>query len=169
MSIKTTRHKFSYLHEPMEEQSNSDQREIEKQQELNDLSSGFSQILPVIEEQIQIDKKLIETGKVHIAKKVSSHETSITIPLRQEEFDIERKPINQVVTTPPPPIRYEGDTMIIPVMREVMVIEKRYELLEEIRVTKRTSEKAEVQRVTLLKEDITINRSRIDEPLQPEK
>ena len=43
------------------------------------------------------------------------------------------KDINAVV----PNIRHEGDTMIIPVVEEVLVTEKRLVLREEVRVTRR--------------------------------
>lgn len=120
---------------------------------------NFSETITVIEEKYSVEKKLVETGKVRIAKTVHEHETDVTIPLMHEEFDIERVPVNQYMPTQPPPVRYEGDVMIIPVIREVMVVEKRYELLEEVRITKRKVETQETQKVTLLKEEIHIERT----------
>ena len=110
--------------------------------------------IPVIEEQLRVDKKVVETGKVHVSKKVTEHETSVSVPLMEETYDVERVPVNQVVETPPPPVRYEGDTMIIPVMREVLVVQKHYEIVEEIRLTKQINRQQHTEQVTLKKEEV---------------
>jgi uncharacterized protein (TIGR02271 family) len=122
-------------------------------------NASFSETIPVIEEQVRIDKKQVETGKVHIYKTVQEHETSVSIPLTQETYEVERVPVNQVVDTPPAAVRYEGETMIIPVLREVMVVQKRYEIVEEVRVTKKTTQNTESQQVTLLREEVHVERS----------
>ncbi len=57
-------------------------------------------------------------------------------PSIQEEVQIERVPGNQLVDEPVA-VRCEGDTMIIPVIEEVIVVETRLQLKEEVRVTKR--------------------------------
>ena len=77
----------------------------------------------------------------------------------QDEVQIERIAINEFVQTPPPPLRYEGDTIIIPVLQEVMVTEKRLLLIEEVRITKRKVESKESQEVALRKEEIKVERS----------
>src|SRR6476661_6041401 len=89
------------------------------------------QVIPVLQEQVTVGKRLVETGKVHISKKVTEDQTTVSIPLMQEAYDVERVPVNQVVDTPPPALRYEGETAIIPVLREVLVVQKRYEITEE--------------------------------------
>ena len=48
--------------------------------------------------------------------------------------------------------------MIIPVIKEVIIIEKKLMLVEEVRVTKLTHTTNEQQNVTLRKEEITIER-----------
>ena len=55
-----------------------------------------------------------------------------------------------------PPVRYEGDTIIIPVIKEVLV--KRNLLVEEVRITKRTGETVVQQQVALRKENVTVER-----------
>ena len=119
-------------------------------------------VIPVVEEQVTVSKRVIETGKVRISKKVSEQQTSVSIPLVREQYDVERVPVNEVVDTPPAAMRYEGDTTIIPVLREVMVVQKRYEIVEEIRITKRKTETTDTQQVNLRKEEVTIDRSEHD-------
>lgn len=113
--------------------------------------------IPVIEEQLQLGKRIIETGRVLIQKSVTEREETVTMPLNRDEVNVERVLVNRYVDTPPP-VRYEGDTMIIPVLEEVVVVEKRLMLIEELHVTKRQTQTIDTQQVTLRKEAVTITR-----------
>jgi uncharacterized protein (TIGR02271 family) len=123
-----------------------------------DRSTAKNMTIPVIEEQVHVGKKVVESGSVRITKVVSEQEVPVDIPLIQEEHDIQRIPVNQYVETLPPPVRYEGDTMIIPVVREVLVVEKRFLLVEELHVTKTQVQKQETQHITLRKEEVIVER-----------
>lgn len=112
------------------------------------------EVIPVIEEQLRIDKKLTETGTVRISKHVTEHQETISVPLAHEEIQVERVTINQFIDAAPPAIRYEGETMIIPVIKEVAVVEKRLMLVEELHITKRQNQKQEAQTVRLRKETV---------------
>jgi len=122
-----------------------------------EFKSSQEKTIPVIEETAEIEKKWVESGKVHIAKKVSEHNESIDIPITHEEVNVERVEVNQFVDSLPPSVRYEGDTMIIPVLKEVMV--KRVMIVEELRVTKKEVQKQERQHVTLRTEEVNVERT----------
>ncbi len=115
-------------------------------------------IVPVIEEQLQIDTQLIETGVVRIAKQVTEEIQTVDLPTIKEEVVVDRVAIYQYVDTPPA-VRYEGDTTIFPVLREVLVTEKKLLLVEEVRVTRHRTTEQNVQEFTLRKEEITVERS----------
>jgi len=119
--------------------------------------SQDSDVIPVIEEQVHVDKKVVEKGSVYIYKDVHDEEVSVDIPYSHEEVDIERVPVNQYATDTPP-VRYEGDKMIIPVLKEVMVVEKRIMVVEEIHVTKRRIEEHDTQKINLRREEIRVDR-----------
>jgi hypothetical protein len=55
--------------------------------------------------------------------------------LTSEQISIERVPVNRLVEEPAEN-RQEGDTLIIPVVEEVLVLQKRILLREELRITK---------------------------------
>ena len=130
---------------------------------LNARAEGDQLIIPVIQEQIVIDKQVIETSKVRVRKTVLEETASLNIPLIQESYDVQRVPAQQVLDNPPG-VRYEGDTIVVPVMREIVIIEKKYELIEEVRLTKRTTAIPHIQEITLLKEQVQVERIRLDEP-----
>ena len=114
--------------------------------------------IPVIEEQLTVDKRVVEKGRVRISKKVRETDETVNIPLVQENVQVERVPINQFIAEPPPPVRYEGNVMIIPVLREVVVVEKRLVLVEELRVTKQQTQTQETQKIRLRKEEVSVKR-----------
>lgn len=145
----------------MNEEKNINQPgELENQEKRN--QSTEKVVIPVIHEKIQIDKKTIETGRVLVSKTVTEQEEFINIPITNEETEVERIPLNQYIDNAPPAVRYEGETMIIPILHEVMVTEKRLLLVEEVRITKRKVEKFETQKVVLRTEHINIQRTAPD-------
>jgi uncharacterized protein (TIGR02271 family) len=115
-------------------------------------------VVPVIQEQVTFDKKIVETGKVRISKRVSQHEELIDVPILREQVSVERVPFNQVVEAAPQ-IRHEGDTMIIPIVEEQVFYQKRLVLVEELRVRKQIIEEHNPQQITLMKEEVEINRT----------
>ncbi len=114
-------------------------------------------VVPVVGEELTVDKRVVESGRVRIAKRVREDERTVDVPVFRETVEVERIAVNRFVNEPPG-IRYEGETMIIPVLREELVVEKRLMLVEELRVTKRQIETASPQQVTLLREEIQIER-----------
>jgi uncharacterized protein (TIGR02271 family) len=111
--------------------------------------------LNVLQEQVNIDKKIVESGKVVIHKKVHKEDKDVEVPVSHEEVEIKKVTVNKYVTEAPD-VRYEGNTTIIPVIKEVAVIEKKLLLVEEIHVIKHVVEKTEEHVVPLRKEEIQV-------------
>lgn len=114
-------------------------------------------VLPVMEETLTVDTRPVETGRIRIHKTVQTREALVDPPLLREEVIIERVPVNRVVEGPIP-VRYEGDTMIVSVLEEVLVVETRLLLTEEVHLTTRRTDTHTPTRVTLRREDVTIER-----------
>ena len=117
--------------------------------------------IPILEEQLKVGKKLIETAHVRLSKTINESIESLEIPLKEEEIVVNRVPKNELVDVMPAASRYEGDVMIIPVLKEVAVIEKRLMLVEEIHVSKKQTEKTETREVTIRKEEVTVTRTEV--------
>lgn len=125
-----------------------------------DATAERVQVIPVVEEFASVTKQVVETGKVHIRKTVSEEHALINLPVINESYDIERVPVNKVQDMPPPSVRYEGDVMIIPVTKEITIIQKRYEIVEELRIVRKVTETPMMQEITLLKETVQVERIR---------
>jgi uncharacterized protein (TIGR02271 family) len=119
-------------------------------------SERESKSIPVVEERVRLDKKLVETDRVQAVKRVHEEEEIVTSLLSHDEFEIERIPVGRQVESAPPPIRYEGNTMIIPVLREEVIIQKRLVLVEEIKITKRQITSVHTEPVRLRKEEVIV-------------
>jgi uncharacterized protein (TIGR02271 family) len=104
--------------------------------------------LPLVEEQLSVEKRKVETGRVRISTVVDERQEWVRENLVREEVSIERLRVDRVVDEPPQ-IRHDGDVLIIPLVEEVLVVEKKLMLREELRVrTQRHTDKIE-QPVTL--------------------
>lgn len=114
--------------------------------------------VPIIEEKYSIDIQTVEKGKIQITKQVHQEDVHVNVPLIHEEIEVQRISKNLPVEHPPE-VRHEGDTMIIPVLKEELVIQKRLVLVEEIHITKRKIEEHQPQQVSLKKEEVKIKKS----------
>lgn len=114
-------------------------------------------VVPVVAEELEVGARRVETGVVRVHKQVHEREEHVDRPVIREEVQIEHVPIGRMVEQVPAP-RSEGDTLIIPVLEEVLVVEKRLVLKEEVRVTRRRIEERSTQRVPLRTEEVVIER-----------
>lgn len=115
---------------------------------------------PVMEEELQVGKRVIDTGRgVRVRKTVAEREQTLDEPLRRDELVVERVPIGRMVAQEEvPQMRYEGDTLVVPVLEEVLVVQKQLLLKEEVRVTRHRREQRQAQSVRLRSEQVTVER-----------
>ncbi|GAB3165668.1 YsnF/AvaK domain-containing protein [Telluribacter humicola] len=140
-----------------------DTKEASKEGQQSEPTNGElekeSIVIPVVEESVHLDRKVIETGKVTVSKKTVEHEETVEGTFKFDDIQVERVEINEYIKDQPPGVRHEGDTMIVPVYKEVLVVEKRLLLVEELHITKRQTEKPYHTTVILRKEEVTVSRS----------
>ena len=123
---------------------------------LLDVQRGEEIVVPVIEEAVAVEKHDVVRGKVRLSKVVSEREVLVDQPLLEEHVEVNRVVVNRFVDEAPE-IRHEGDIMIIPVLEEVVVVEVRLMVREEIHVARRREERHKPERVVLRREDVRID------------
>jgi uncharacterized protein (TIGR02271 family) len=123
-------------------------------------NGNMQMTFPVLREEVQLSKRRTDTGKgVRIQKTVTELEQVVDEPLMQEQLEIERIPVGTVVSDADlPPVRYEGDTLIVPVLEEVLVVQKQLRLKEEVRITRHRREAHAPQTVLLRSEQVAVER-----------
>lgn len=126
-----------------------------------DSASRQPMVLPVIEEQVLIGREVVESGRLHIRKTVQQVEQPVHVTLQHDEVQVEHVPINKFVAddAPLPDSRQEGDVLIVPILREVVVT--RVLLVEEIRISKRVIEEPFTSTVQLRQEQIQVERTTV--------
>ena len=98
----------------------------------------------LVEETLRLDKREVLTGKVRISTKVDVVEEIARASLNEERVEITRVPIDRVVEAAPG-VREENGVTIVPVLEEVLFVEKRLVLVEELHITRHvTTENVEV-------------------------
>ena len=113
--------------------------------------------IPVVEERLAIDKRSVETGRVRIRTVVTEKLARVNEELERDDVIIERVPVNEEVTEAPP-IREENGVLIVPLLEEVVVVEKRLVLKEELRVTRTRKRERVEQAVQLRTMDAEVRR-----------
>lgn len=105
-------------------------------------------ILPLVEERAVVSKAEHETGVVKVSTRVETNEAVVHEVLRRENVRIERIAIGREVSDVPK-IRQEGDTVVYPVVEEILIVEKRLVLKEELRISYEITTEAVDRSVTL--------------------
>ncbi|MBV8096258.1 MAG: YsnF/AvaK domain-containing protein, partial [Acetobacteraceae bacterium] len=113
--------------------------------------------VPAVAEIAVVGKEPDVTETVRLHKRVHEDEEVLDIPIQVETIEVERVPVDHWVDGPVA-VRQEGDTTIYPVLREVLVVEKRLKLVEEVRVTRKQTTNHVQERVRLRREEITVER-----------
>lgn len=97
-----------------------------------------SEALPVFEEEFHAGKRQVETGRVRVRTVTRQHEELVAQDLAREDVEIERVPIDREVEFVPE-LRQEGDVTIVPIVEEVLILEKRLVLKEELHIRRNRS------------------------------
>jgi uncharacterized protein (TIGR02271 family) len=113
-------------------------------------------VVPVVEETAVVYKERVVTDRVRLHKQVHEDQQVLDIPVRTETLEVERVPVGHFVEAAPA-IRQEGNTTVYPVVEEVLVVEKRLRLVEEVHVTQRQATRHVREEVVLRREEITVD------------
>lgn len=114
-------------------------------------------VLPIIEESVTLEKRDVVTERVRVQTRTTTEDELVSAALERTDVGVTRVPVDREIDAAPP-IRTEGDVTIIPVVEEILVLEKRLVLREEIHVRQTAiTENVELP-VTLRKQHAVIDR-----------
>jgi uncharacterized protein (TIGR02271 family) len=111
-------------------------------------------VLSLAEEELQIGKREVVTGRVRVRTVTDTGEEIIRQELMGERVEVERVPADTLIElgAQPPQVRTEGNVTIIPVLEEVLIVEKRLLLKEELRITRHATTETTETPVTVRKQ-----------------
>jgi stress response protein YsnF len=107
--------------------------------------------VPLSEEVVSVSKREVVTGRVRIRTLEDSSDKLVRQELDTAQVSVTRVPVDRIVDRMPAP-RIEGDLTIVPVLEEVLVVETKLLLKEEIHIRRTLSKETVEQSVTLRKQ-----------------
>lgn len=138
-----------------------------------EVAVGREERIPLVEETARIDRHVVETGRVRVRTRTDTTDQILRESLRRDVVGVTRVPVNRTLAEgePVPVARVEDGVTIIPVLEEILIVEKRLVLKEELHIRETsTSEDVEVP-VTLRKQHAVIERvsseSHVSEQTEP--
>jgi uncharacterized protein (TIGR02271 family) len=114
--------------------------------------------IPVIEEEINVGKRTVETGGVRIESYTHEEPFEQDVELRQEHVNVERRPVNRDATEADMQTFKEG-SMEFKETEERVVTEKRPKVVEEVHVDKDVETDTETVRDTLRRQDVNVEQT----------
>lgn len=114
-------------------------------------------VIPIIREEVHADAVPVVTGGVRVTKRVESHDEIVEQELRKSRVEVKRVQTNRVVDGPQT-ARRVGNTLIVPVVSEVLRVQKQWVLTEEIHITELQEQETVQNKVTLNREEAEIER-----------
>lgn len=122
-----------------------------------DPGSEAQGVIPLLAEELTVTKKKVDTGRVKVSTITREHEQLVDELLAREKVEVERIAVGKPITEPPP-VREEGDTIVVPVVEEMLVVERRLVLKEEVRIRRVRGTERHQERVMLRKQEAVITR-----------
>ena len=122
------------------------------------------QIVPLLAEELTVTKKKVDTGHVRVNTVTREHEELVDELLAHEKVEVERIAVGKPIESAPP-VREEGDMIVIPVVEEILIVERRLILKEEVHIRRVRGTERHQERVILRKQEAVI--ARIPAETQP--
>ena len=112
--------------------------------------------MPIAEEEIEVGKR-VRSSTVRIDKVVREEDRRVEADVVSQRVQVERVPVRRIVDGPVPD-RWEGDTLVMSIVEEVVTIEKRLEVVEEVRIRRFSETSRVATTVPVRKEELRTER-----------
>jgi uncharacterized protein (TIGR02271 family) len=118
-----------------------------------------AQAIPLLQEQLTLDRREVEIGRVRVHLATTTENATLREPVWHERVEIQRVAIGRQVGEAPG-VREEenGAVLVVPVLEEILVTERRIILKEEIRIHRVTTNETIEKTVALHSQTATVER-----------
>jgi uncharacterized protein (TIGR02271 family) len=124
-------------------------------------------VIPLLEEELSVAKRVVETARVRVSRVTHDHQQLVDELLNHEKVEVERVPVDRPVEAMPS-IRQEGEVTIIPVVEEVLKVERCLVLKEEVHIRRIKTTERHQEQVTLRKQEVLVSRTPIEQSGVPD-
>ena len=118
-------------------------------------------VLPLAEETVSVERRVVETGRVRVSLRTETEAREVSETLHSESVEVEHVPVNRTLgldEAAPEPRRGADGGWIIPVVEEVLVVERRLVLREELHLRVRRVAEEFRETVPLRRQRVEIER-----------
>ena len=128
-----------------------------------------TETIPLLEERLTVARRVVETGRVRVQFSTTTEDATVREALREDHVEVERVPIGREIAVAPA-IREEEDgaVLVVPVLEEVLVVERRLVLKEELRIRRISATRTSEQTVPLRRQTVTVERLPAEPVGEPE-
>ena len=119
------------------------------------------QVLELHAEAVAVAKRVRRT-LVRATRTTRSRSHVVEEDLARESVVVEWVAIDRIVDAVPP-VRQEGDVTIVPVVEEVVVVERRLVLKEEVHLRRVRTTERHTETVALREQDVAVTRTALDD------
>ena len=118
-----------------------------------------AEAIPLLQEHLTLGLRRVETGRVRIHLATTTEDAQVQEPVRRERVEIQRVADGREVSEAPG-VREEEDgaVLVVPVLEEILVTERRIILKEEIRIRRVTTTQTIERTVALHSQTATVER-----------
>jgi uncharacterized protein (TIGR02271 family) len=111
--------------------------------------------IPIIEEQLSVGKREVETGRVKLRSKIIEQPVEEHLRLREEHVHVERHAVNRPASEAELTGFKEGEIEIVE-HAEVPIVNKEARVVEEVQIEKEIGEREEIVREKLRKTQVNV-------------
>jgi uncharacterized protein (TIGR02271 family) len=120
---------------------------------------GAGGVIPVLSEELVVERRARVTGGVRLHKTVAERTALVDEPVVRERVTVERVAVGRPLDDGRiPTVREVDGVLVVPVIEEQLVVEKRLVLKEELHVRRVREESRDRQEVRLLREQVDVER-----------
>lgn len=115
--------------------------------------------IPLAKEHLDVTKRDVERGRVHVHKDVVEQEEVVNVPLREEEVRVERHDVTAGHTTGEVPAdAFQEQDIEIPLRGEEAQVHKSARVREEVNISKTARERDEQVRGAVRREEFHVDK-----------
>jgi uncharacterized protein (TIGR02271 family) len=113
-----------------------------------------SNVLEVVEENLEVGKETVETGRMRVYSVVTEQPVEESVSLREETIRVQRRPVDR--TVPADPTLFQEKSVEVVEHAEVAHVDKTARVVEEVVVGKDVQEHVETIQDTVRRQDVEV-------------
>jgi uncharacterized protein (TIGR02271 family) len=114
-------------------------------------------VLPVVEEELQVGKREVQTGGVRVTTEVTEKPAEAQVSLRDEEVRVERRRVNRPISEADL-AALKDEVIEVTETDEQAVVNKRARVVEEVVIDKQVQERTETIRDTVRRTEVEVQK-----------